>query len=83
MNIEFPHGLFAMRCCKMEYNLLKKVNGQANSQLVDHQVDPAALGEHQTPLRDFIIVFSLGSMYKDGGAFIYTILPRYCSYGTY
>lgn len=58
MNIEFPHGLFAMRHCKTEYNLLKKISGQANSQLVDHQIDPAALDECHIPLCDFIIISS-------------------------
>lgn len=58
MNTEFPYGLFVMRHCKTEYNLLKKISGQTNSQLVDHQIDSTVLDECQIPLRDFIIISS-------------------------
>lgn len=58
MNIDFQYGLFVMRHCKTEYNLLTKISGQANAQLVDHQIDPAVLDECQIPLRDFIIISS-------------------------
>lgn len=58
MNTEFPCGLFAMRHCKTEYNLLKKISGQTNTQLADHQIDPAVLDECQIPLRNFVIISS-------------------------
>ena len=58
MNTEFPYGLFAMRHCKTEYNLLKKISGQANTQLADHQIDSAVLDECQIPLRNFMIISS-------------------------
>lgn len=58
MNIEFPYGLFVMRHCKTEYNLLKKISGQANSQLIDHQIDSAVLDECQIPLHNFFIISS-------------------------
>lgn len=58
MNIEFPYGLFAMRHCKTEHNLLKKISGQTNSQLADHQIDPTVLDECPIPLHNFIIISS-------------------------
>ncbi len=58
MNIKFPHGLFAIRHCKTEYNLLAKISGRANTQLVDNQIDSAVLDKYQIPLRDFIIISS-------------------------
>ena len=47
-----------MRHCKTEYNLLKKISGQANSQLVDHQIDSSAFDKFRLPLRNFIIISS-------------------------